>query len=128
MPGRASVLQSSVAMGESGPVMVLSGEAGMHAAAQLRELLVAWMWRGGPRRLVIDVAGLRHADSESVRVLVVAAKMLRERDGELVLAQPQAAVARMLELLGADQVITMAEPGGTLAALARGSYPHGRWP
>jgi hypothetical protein len=49
-------------MRQSGPVMVLSGEADMHAAAQLRELLVAQLFRGR-RRLVIDVAGLRHIDS-----------------------------------------------------------------
>ena len=108
MPGRASVLQSSVAMRQSGPVMVLSGEADMHAAAQLRELLVAQLFRG--RRLVIDVAGLRHIDSESVRVLVVAAKMLRERHGELVLLHLQPAVARMLDLMGADQALTTSEP------------------
>jgi anti-sigma B factor antagonist len=108
MPGRASVLRSSVAMRQSGPVMVLSGEADMHAAAQLRELLVAQLFRG--RRLVIDVAGLRHIDSESVRVLVVAAKMLRERHGELVLLHPRPAVARMLDLMGADQALTTSEP------------------
>ena len=109
MPGRASVLRSSVAMRQSGPVMVLSGEADMHAAAQLRELLVAQLFRGR-RRLVIDVAGLRHIDSESVRVLVVAAKMLRERHGELVLLRPRPAVARMLDLMGADQALTTSEP------------------
>jgi stage II sporulation protein AA (anti-sigma F factor antagonist) len=109
MPGRASILQSSLAIEESGPVMVLSCEADTHAAAQLRELLVAQLFRGR-RRLVIDVARLRHIDSESVRVLVVAAKMLRERDGELVLLHPQSAVARMLELMGADQGLTMSEP------------------
>ena len=108
MPGRASVLQSSVAMEESGPVMVLSGEAGTHATAQLPELLAAQLFRGR-RRLVIDVAGLRHIDSESVRVLMVAAKTLRERHGELVLLHPQPAVARMLELMGADQAITTGE-------------------
>jgi anti-anti-sigma factor len=118
MPGRASVLQSSVAMGESGPVMVLSGEADAHAAAQLRELLVAQLFRG-QRRLVIDVAGLRHIDSESVRVLVVAAKMLRERHGELVLLHPQPTVARMLELMGADQAITMSEAPRTVTAPMR---------
>jgi anti-anti-sigma factor len=62
------------------------------------------------RRLVVDASGLRFADSESVRVLVVAAKMLRERGGELVLLRPQAAVAKVLNLMGADQVIIVEEP------------------
>jgi anti-anti-sigma regulatory factor len=40
-----------------------------------------------------------------VRALVLAGKALRERGGVLVLNRPQPAVLRVLELLGADQVI-----------------------
>jgi anti-anti-sigma regulatory factor len=46
-------------------------------------------------------------------VLVVAAQLLRERGGELVLLRPGAAVARVLEAMGAGQVITVVDPAGT---------------
>jgi anti-sigma B factor antagonist len=104
-----SSLQSSVTMGPSGPVVVLAGEADAQSTGQLREMLVSQVWRGG-RRLVVDVSRLRFVDSESVRVLVVAAKMLREQGGELVLMRPQTAVTKLLHLMGADQMITVGEP------------------
>lgn len=96
-------------MGPSGPIVVLAGEADAESAGQLREVLVSQVWRHG-RRLVVDVSRLRFVDSESVRVLVVAAKMLQERGGELVLMRPQVAVAKLLGLMGADRVITVEEP------------------
>ena len=84
-------LRASVAAGESGPVIVLSGEA--------------------------DIAS---ADSMAVQVLVVAAKILRARGGGLVLFRPQRQVARTLTLMAADQLITIrggaeatSGPGGT---------------
>lgn len=133
MLGAVSVLPSSGELRASGPVMVLSGEADARSAGELREVLVSELWLGR-RRLVTDIAGLRHVDSDSVRVLVVAAKMLRERRGKLVLLHPQPPVARMLELMGADQVITLTEPPETLATPVRPRSPtgyqqrHGRRP
>ena len=57
--------------------------------------------------LTIDVSGLRFADSASVRVLVLAARTLKERGGGLVLLRPQHGVARLLDITGADQMITV---------------------
>lgn len=102
------LLHSSIEMRESGPVVLLAGEADMESAGRLRELLVSQIWRG-ERRLTVDVSELHFLDPSVVKVLAVAAEMLRERGGELVLAHPQEPVARVLRMLGADQVITMAE-------------------
>lgn len=44
----------------------------------------------------------------AAQVLIVTAKTLRDRGGELVLLHPQRPVARVLELLGAGEVITVA--------------------
>lgn len=115
-----SSLQSSVVLGPSGPVVVLTGEADAQSAGQLREVLVSQVWRGG-RRLVVDVSQLRYVDSESVRVLVVAAKMLREQNGELVLWRPQAAVAKLLDLMDADRVITVEEPSDEMLGAEAGA-------
>ena len=100
------MLQASVAAWESGPVIMLTGEADLTCAGQLSALISGQLTRG-TRQLTIDVSGLRFADSASIRALVLAARKLRERSGSLVLLRPQPPVARMLELLGADQAITV---------------------
>ena len=109
-----STLDVSVAAGESGPVLVLSGEADMMTVAQLSEALTAQI-SGGARQLTIDAAGLRFLDSASVRVLVLASRALKDRGGVLEVARPQPAVARVLNLAGANHVLkiraaTGAEP------------------
>jgi len=98
-----SGFEASVAAGEAGPVVVLSGEADLRSAGRLSELLTSQL-AAGAVRLLVDVSGLSFADSASVRALV------------LVLVRPQPVVMRVLELLGADQVIQVqgaaaGEPG-----------------
>ncbi len=99
-------LEASVCAGESGPVIVLAGEADLTSAGQLNALITGQL-SGGARQLTIDASGLRFADSASIRALVLAARALKERDGNLVLLRPQQPVARLLALVGADQVITI---------------------
>jgi anti-anti-sigma factor len=110
-----SGFEASVAAGEAGPVVVLSGEADLRSAGRLSELLTSQL-AAGAVRLLVDVSGLSFADSASVRALVLAGRTLRERGGVLVLVRPQPVVMRVLELLGADQVIQVqgaaaGEPG-----------------
>jgi anti-anti-sigma factor len=110
------LLEISVAVGEFGPVLVLSGEADMTSVAELSEALAAQL-SNGARHLTADVSALRFADSASIRVLVLTARALKERGGNLVLAYPQPPVARVLSLTGADQLLTIrlearAEPEG----------------
>ena len=87
-------------------MITLSGEADMATAAQLSAPITALLARG-TRYLTIDASELGFADSMSIRILVLAARTLKERGGGLVLVRPQPAVARILELMGADQVITI---------------------
>ncbi len=100
------VFEVAVTAGESGPVIVLSGEADVTSAGRLGEFLTAHL-SGGGREVVVDVSGLSFADSASVRVLVLAGKALRERGGTLVLLGPQPPVARVLELTGADELLAV---------------------
>lgn len=95
---------------ECGPVLVLTGEADLTCAEQLSDLLTGQL-AGETRHLTIDVSGLRFADSAAIRLLVLAAKTLRERDGSLVLLRPQRPVAKVLALLGADHMITIVRGG-----------------
>jgi anti-anti-sigma factor len=100
-----SVLCASVAAGESGPVLVLSGEADLTSAAQLSELISDQL-AGGTTHLTIDASELSFMDSMTIRALMLVARALRGLGGGLVLLRPQKPVAEMLTLLGADQVIT----------------------
>lgn len=101
-----STLRASVSAGESGPVITLSGETDVTTVAELSELVTAQL-SGGTLHLTVDASGLSFADSVSVRVLVLAARTLRQRGGGLVLLRPQRVLARMLEVMGADQMITI---------------------
>ena len=99
-----SLLEISVAAGESGPVVTLSGEADVTTVAELSEALTAQL-ASGARHLTVDLSGLRFADSAVIRELVMADRKLKDRGGGLELANPQPAVARALSLLGVDQMI-----------------------
>jgi anti-anti-sigma factor len=101
-----STLPASVSAGESGPLITLSGETDITTIAELSELLTAQL-SGGTVYLTIDASGLSFADSASIRVLLLAARTLKERGGGLVLLRPQRGVARMLEIMGADQMMTV---------------------
>jgi anti-sigma B factor antagonist len=101
-----STLQVSVSAGESGPVIVLSGEADFQGTAELSTVLTAQL-AAGVLQLLVNVSELRFADSTSVRALVLAARTLRDRGGALVLIRPQPSVARVLEIMGADQLLTV---------------------
>ena len=96
----------SVATGEAGPVIILSGEADVSNAAQLREVITAQL-ASGTLYLTIDAAELSFADSMSIGVLAGAARTLRGLGGALVLLHPQKSLIRTLTLLGADQVMTI---------------------
>ena len=98
------LLEISVTAGESGPVLMLSGEADLTTVAELRDALAAQV-ASGARHLTVDLSRLRFADSSVIRALVLADRTLRERGGRLELAHPQPVVARALSLLGVDQAI-----------------------
>jgi anti-anti-sigma factor len=99
-------LDASVAAGRSGPVIMLSGETDLVSVAELSALLSRQL-SGGTVELTIDAAGLRFADTASIRALMLAARTLKERGGRLILLHPQRPVAKMLAMLGADQMFTI---------------------
>jgi stage II sporulation protein AA (anti-sigma F factor antagonist) len=53
----------------------------------------------------VDLSGLAFMDSTGVQVLLDVHVMMSNRGGKLVLAGPQNTVARVLNLVGADQLI-----------------------
>ena len=95
----------SVAARESGPVVILAGEADLTAVTQLSEALATQL-SGRTSHLTIDASNLHFADSVSIRALMVAATILKDRGGSLVLWHPQPQVAQTLSLLGIDRMFT----------------------
>ena len=101
-----SSLEVSIATGASGPVLVLAGEADFPSITRLDEALTAQI-SGQAVQLTIDAANLRHADSASMRTLVMAAMKARTRAGSVTLLDPQPPVARMLDLLCIDEMFSI---------------------
>lgn len=101
-----SSLEVSIATGASGPVLVLAGEADFTSITRLDEALTAPDIRAG------GAADNRrgepaHADSASMRTLVMAAMKARTRAGSVTLLDPQPPVARMLDLLCIDEMFSI---------------------
>jgi len=99
------LLGTSVAAGAYGPLIVLSGAADF-TIAHLTGVLASQMTEV-TRQLMIDVSGLRFADSASIWLLLVVARTLKDEGGSMVLIRPQPAVARILTLIDTDHVITI---------------------
>lgn len=97
------MLEASIAEEAAGPVIMLYGEADLTSAAQLSALISAQLSED-TRHLTIDVSRLTFADSAIIRALVLAARTLRERGGTVALRHPRPALARVLELTGAEQM------------------------
>jgi anti-sigma B factor antagonist len=106
-----SMLRASVTAGESGPLIVLRGEVDLTNAAELSELVTGQL-ADGTLHLTVDVAGLDFADTAGIRVFLLAAMTLRQRGGDLVLLRPQRTLARILEILGAEEVLAIREGTG----------------
>ena len=102
------LLEISVAAGEAGPVLTLSGEADLTTVAELTDALTAQLAIGA-RHLTVPLSRLRFADSAVIRALVLADRALKKRGGGLALARPQPVVARALSLLGVDQAIEICD-------------------
>jgi anti-anti-sigma factor len=97
-------LEASVSLGEAGIVVELSGAADLRSAAQLGEVLTSEV-AGEARHLTIEASGLSFVDSAAARLLMMTARLLRERGGNLTVAHPQPAVRKTLDLIGLSEMI-----------------------
>ena len=101
-----SMLRASVTAGESGPLILVCGEVDLTNADELSELVTGQL-ADGTLHLTVDVGGLDFADTAGIRVFLLAARTLRQRGGDLVLLRPQRTLARILEILGAEEVLAI---------------------
>jgi anti-sigma B factor antagonist len=97
-------LRVSVTNGDSYTVIALAGESDVYTYDQLRGALESAAAQG-VSLLIVDLSGLEFMDSTGVQVLLDIRVMMINRGGKLALASPQNTVARVLNLVGADQLI-----------------------
>lgn len=83
----------------------LAGEADM-TARHLKDVLDAEV-AAAPELLVVDLSRLTFMDSWALHVILTAARSLRAAGGALALASPTGEVGRLLELTGADTLVTV---------------------
>jgi anti-sigma B factor antagonist len=86
------------------PVVTVPEEVDITNAPGLQAALLEAAVDGSPA-LVVDMTRTRFCDSAGLRVLVDAHKRAVAEGGALLLAVPAAAVLRVLEITGIDQVI-----------------------
>jgi anti-sigma B factor antagonist len=86
------------------PVVTAPEEIDLTNVSGLRAALQAAVATGSPA-FVVDMTTTRFCDSAGLRVLVDAHKRAVAEGGAVLLAVPAAAVLRVLEITGIDQVI-----------------------
>lgn len=103
-----SLLQTSVTAGASGPLIVLSGVADISTITQLSGVITSQLSEITRQlMMMIDVSGLRFADSAAIALLLLVARTLKGQGGSMVPIRPQPAVARAVTLADPDQIITI---------------------
>lgn len=79
--------------------MFLSGRLNASTASALEDHLTAAIDKGG-RKFILELSGLDYISSAGLRVLLMAAKKLKEAEGRLVLSALQPQVKDVFEVAG----------------------------
>ena len=87
-------------------VVVLSGEADLFGAPQLKEVLLGAI-EAGAKRIVVDMSDTHFIDSTTLGVLIGASKRLRPAGGELVLVFDHPAIRKIFEITLLDRAFTI---------------------
>lgn len=77
------------------------------SAATAERDVLAILERAGPS-VIIDLSQVDYVSSAGLRVLLVAAKTARAREGKAVIVAPRAAVQEVLRMSGFDKIIAIA--------------------
>jgi anti-sigma B factor antagonist len=92
--------------GDAAPVLTVSGEVDLYTAPEFQERLVE-LAESEQRGFVVDFGGTTFVDSSACRVLLRAARRLREHGARLVVVNRNPELARMLEVMGLDEFLTV---------------------
>ena len=86
-------------------VIRLAGEADL-TATELRDALTAEVARD-PRMILVDMSALSFIDSAAMQMIVAACRVFRGEGRAFALVHPAPVVARVLELTGISELITV---------------------
>jgi len=95
-----TVIERRRAQSPPATVVRLAGRLDTTAAPQA-ERDFAPILAGGPKVLVIDLAGLEFISSAGLRLLFDARRSVQERGGEVVFSSPQPAIRKVFEIVRA---------------------------
>jgi anti-sigma B factor antagonist len=89
-------------------VVEVGGELDLYTAPSFRESVLEAAGDSEPPKVIVDFHRLGFIDSSGLGAIVACLKHLREREGELALAAPEASgLRRLLDLTGLDRVLTL---------------------
>lgn len=91
---------------DTGPVLEITGDLDYMTAPDMRRALDSLSLTAG-QLLVLDLAGLGFCDSSGITALLVARNLAIEHSVGLALAAVPANTARILGIVGLDQVFTI---------------------
>ena len=94
----------AVCLPPAAPILSPQGRLDAAHTPQLEQMLREALG-GNPPALIVDLAQVTYLSSSGLRVLLVAAKRLRQSGGHLLLCCPQPAVARILRLTGFVEIL-----------------------
>jgi anti-anti-sigma factor len=101
VPDDLKPLELTVAEEGDGANVLVRGEVDIHTCVELEKALTELAERGA-RRITVDLRDVAFIDSSGLRALVVGHKALQDQGGTLVVANPSATSARLLEVTGLD--------------------------
>jgi anti-sigma B factor antagonist len=103
-------------------LLVVHGDADLHAAPELRDRLGAAV-DAGDSGIVVDLTQTSFLDSTALGVLLGAVKRLRGGDGRIQLVVSRPELRRIFEITLLDQVMPLAETRADALAAVSGGAP-----
>ena len=104
MPAEFALSEES--LGEGRHVVAVRGEIDLFTAPELKAALGDAL-EAGKTKIVVDLTQTTFLDSTALGVLIGAVKRLRSRDGQLVIVNTDANIAKTFEITGLDQIFTI---------------------
>ncbi|MDQ1379709.1 MAG: anti-sigma factor antagonist [Actinomycetota bacterium] len=110
--GGAQLLRWSIATAADTVTVELEGELDLANCESLRAILREITSRK-PARVVVNLAQLSFLDSSGIRCLIGVAQDTARTETTFVVSQPQAAVRRVMEVCGVDELLLGASGSDT---------------
>jgi anti-sigma B factor antagonist len=110
-------------------VVALHAQLGIREAADIAATIAAIAGRepGREHCVIVDLQALEFIDCAALRALVSARQQARRAGGEVLLAAPAAAIARMLDLTGLGELLRVhASVASAVASTGRPAAAGGR--